>query len=66
LCNRVDKAVNRPIPVNTLSGVTAITVTGHVMVLKTDGTVWGWGDNQFGQVGGKRDVIFQPVQLGGL
>lgn len=66
LANNSSKESCLPLPVNGLSGVTAIAFRGHVLVLKADGTVWGWGDNQFGQAGGTGDAIFQPVQVNGL
>ena len=29
----------------------------HFVILKADGSVWGWGDNMFGQMG--QTVLFQ-------
>lgn len=41
-----------PIQVPTLSGVTAVAGGGDFsLALKGDGTVWGWGDNGYGQLG---------------
>ncbi len=50
-----------PIQVSGLTGVTAIAAGGntggrnwymeHSIALKTDGTVWAWGDNEYGQLG---------------
>ena len=35
-----------------LTGVIAIAVGGnHSLALKSDGTVWAWGFNQYGQLG---------------
>jgi alpha-tubulin suppressor-like RCC1 family protein len=34
-----------------LTGVKAIAAAQHSMVLKTNGTVWAWGHNGFGQLG---------------
>jgi len=41
-----------PVQVNGLSGITAITCGAmHTIALKSDGTVWTWGDNEYGQIG---------------
>ena len=37
--------------------------TDFTIALKKDGTVWGWGDNTFGQVGRKFDTIPLPLEL---
>ncbi len=58
-----------PAHVPGLTGVTAIATFGaHTLALKTDGTVWAWGDNQSGQlgvgtIGGNSPT---PVQVSGL
>jgi alpha-tubulin suppressor-like RCC1 family protein len=57
-----------PVQVSNLSGVTAIAV-GPVfgLALKSDGTVWGWGDNYGGGVGnGTTGVQATPAQTSGL
>lgn len=42
-----------PVSVATISSVKAVSAGGyeHGLAVKTDGTVWGWGENSFGQVG---------------
>lgn len=41
-----------PVQVNNLSNVVAVAAGGaHSLALKKDGTVWGWGNNEFGQSG---------------
>lgn len=42
-----------PIDVPNISGVTKIAVSGmgSTMVLKSDGTLWGWGTNDYGLLG---------------
>jgi alpha-tubulin suppressor-like RCC1 family protein len=41
--------------------------THHVAALKTDGTLWAWGRNDFGQVGDNTTVArSSPVQVGAL
>lgn len=62
--------INRitPVQVGGLSGVTAV-VGGyyHTVALKSDGTVWAWGDNGYGQLGdGTSTWKFTPVQVSGL
>jgi len=63
-------AVNRPAQVSSLSSVTAIAAgTDHVLVLKSDGTVWVWGSNSLGQLGvGTAEFAPHtiPAQVSGL
>src|SRR6185503_2320680 len=41
-----------PIVVSGLSNVTAVAAGyNHTLALKSDGTLWTWGDNQYGQLG---------------
>lgn len=44
-----------PVQVNGLSGAIAISGggwgTGYSLALKSDGTVWAWGNNEYGQLG---------------
>ncbi|HHT9106839.1 MAG TPA: RCC1 domain-containing protein [Candidatus Wujingus californicus] len=52
-----------------LSDITAISGGGsHSLALKSDGTVWAWGYNEYGQLGdGSTDYIkITPVQVSGL
>jgi len=45
---------------------TAITAGGkHTIALKSDGTLWAWGWNGFGQLGdGTTTSKYSPVQIG--
>ena len=64
-------AINVPRDLNTIIKVESIkdvedTSIGfkHVVATKKDGTVWCWGDNQFGQLGNGTNVSgFTPVQV---
>ena len=54
-----------PVQVRNLSGVTAITANGdHSLALKSDGTLWAWGNNFWGQLGDGTTVHRNaPVQV---
>jgi alpha-tubulin suppressor-like RCC1 family protein len=58
-----------PVQVSTLTGITAIAVAPngwHSLALKSDGTVWAWGYNPYGQIGdgSSGNVQTTPVQVG--
>ncbi|MDD2761071.1 MAG: hypothetical protein PHH11_12355 [Methylomonas sp.] len=57
-----------PVQINGLSGITAVAAdTAHTLALKSDGTVWAWGDNSSGQLGdGTTTSSATPVQVPGL
>lgn len=61
-----------PLQVSGLSGVTAIAqeaagFDGHTLALKSDGTVWAWGANTYGQLGtGNYVDVYLPVQVSAL
>ncbi|MFE5321461.1 fibronectin type III domain-containing protein [Paenibacillus sp. NPDC056579] len=57
-----------PVQVKDLSNITDIkTGRNHALVLKQDGTVYGWGKNNNGQMGnGATTDSFTPVQVTGL
>jgi alpha-tubulin suppressor-like RCC1 family protein len=59
---------SQPAQIPGLSDVSAIASEGgHSMALKLDGTVWCWGQNQFGQLGnGTTTDSSTPVRAGGL
>jgi|GEM_PF-2417527 len=58
-----------PVQASGLTGVTAIAAGGdHTAVLKSDGTVWSWGENSQGQLGNGTTTTYSltPVQASGL
>nr|WP_269456777.1 Ig-like domain-containing protein [Thermanaeromonas toyohensis] len=58
-----------PVQVQGLSGVVAIAAAlgSHSLALKSDGTVWAWGYNYYGQLGdGTTTNRYTPVQVQGL
>lgn len=66
-CN--NGATSTPAPVGGLASVTA-TAAGayHVLALRSDGTVWAWGENQYGQLGlgTSGSAVTTPTQIPGL
>src|SRR4051794_34884668 len=57
-----------PLRVSALSGVVAIAAgCHHSLALKSDGTVWAWGYNSFGQLGDATNTNrFTPVRVSGV
>ena len=61
---RVDKSS----PIQTVAGGTNWKLVGggryHVIAIKTDGTLWGWGQNHLGQLGTNTlaTIVNSPVQ----
>jgi len=60
----------RPVQVPSLARVSALapgSSSNHAVVLKTDGTVWGWGWNEYGQLGdGTQTRQSVPVRMSHL
>jgi len=53
-----------PVQVNSTSWNSIATGTNHVIALKSDNTLWGWGTNSFGQLGQEWYSAFSsPVQI---
>ena len=51
----------------TANGVGNSTNRGHTLAIKTDGTLWAWGDNSRGQLGQNNLInLSSPVQVGAL
>lgn len=59
--------VKGPGGIGVLTDVTALAAGwGHTLALKTNGTVWAWGDNHYGQLGdGATEGRSTPVQVKG-
>jgi alpha-tubulin suppressor-like RCC1 family protein len=61
---------NVPVQVSGMSSTGAIGIAAgydHAVVMKTDGTVWAWGNNSNGQLGdGNTTGSVTPVQVSGM
>ena len=61
---------NYLVPVIGMSSTGAIGIAAgydHAVVMKTDGTVWAWGNNSNGQLGnGTTTLSATPVQVSGM
>jgi alpha-tubulin suppressor-like RCC1 family protein len=45
------------------SGVTMVAAGGdHTLALKQDGTVWSWGNNNYGKLGDGTTVTYQTIR----
>ncbi|OPY29965.1 MAG: Regulator of chromosome condensation (RCC1) repeat protein [Methanocella sp. PtaU1.Bin125] len=58
----------RPIRVNSVDNVKMVAAgNGYTVVLKNDGTVWAWGENDLGMAGaGDKSNVLRPQQIQGL
>ena len=57
-----------PVQVGGLSGVVAVAAgDAHSLAMKSDGSVWAWGNNGWGQLGNGTTIYYStPVQASGL
>src|SRR5688572_29030358 len=64
----VDERPLVPIRVDTLANIVQVSAGGgHTLALRSDGTVWAWGDNFAAQLGdGSTATRTRPVQVAGL
>lgn len=69
LGNGSGNSTTTPVQVATITNIVAISATrDHSLALKSDGTVWGWGKNEVGQLGDgtTTNPRLTPVQVSGL
>ncbi|MCL2014314.1 MAG: InlB B-repeat-containing protein, partial [Oscillospiraceae bacterium] len=59
---------NTPVQVQNLTNVIFVsTISHHIVALKSDGTVWAWGNNEYGQLGDDTNTNKNtPVQVQNL
>lgn len=63
--NRTDISYSSPVLINSTDTWSSFSINGHILGIKTDGTLWAWGTNTGGELG-LGDIIFRssPVQVG--
>ena len=66
--NNTTSTILNPIQLGGLSGIKAVSAgLDHVLALKSDGTVWAWGDNLYGELGNQNMAFSStPVQVSGI
>jgi len=54
--------------VTSIPNVIQVQITNnHKLALSSDGSVWGWGDNYYSQLGGEESTYYSaPIQIAGL
>ncbi|MFC5303046.1 RCC1 domain-containing protein [Azospira restricta] len=58
-------SVREPLPKRTGEGFVRIALgSDHLLGIKSDGSLWGWGSNNSGQLGGERVEGSWPVRMG--
>ena len=55
----------RIVPVKIMNNVVSVSFSGrHTLAIRLDGSLWAWGDNQFGQLGdGTRTNRLEPIHI---
>ena len=61
-----NNGLSSPVQVPGTTWTSANNCSGVVKAFKTDGTLWGWGNNGYGQLGNNNDTPQQsPIQIPG-
>lgn len=64
---RGEDCVPTPVAIEGLTGVKKLVLDNSALVLKADGSVWGWGGNDDGQLcDGTTEKRLRPVQMKGI
>jgi len=58
------KIMNDVVQITAGGGFDKYSTSNHIMVIKNDGSLWGWGNNEYGQLGdGTTDYRSMPVKI---
>lgn len=63
-CKSIENVPNQVVGLDSVKSI-AVGTSPHQLVVKNDGTVWGWGENTWGEAGG-REVILEENEWGTL
>lgn len=57
--------LSSPVQIGALTNWSKIYSNAYMIALKTDGTLWGWGNNSIGRIGEGTEIDYSsPVQVG--